>query len=351
MIALIMAGGSGTRFWPLSRRAFPKQFLQIAGEKSMIRLTVDRLLPLIPIHKIFIVTAKSQVELIKKHLPDLPIENVIIEPFGMNTAPCIGLSVSYIRRFAKPEEMVIVLPSDHIIRDEKKFLESLEKAEKPATEGNLVVFGIEPDYPATGYGYIEAGAAYGKGMYQVVRFKEKPNVETASQFLDSGNFYWNSGMFCFQLSTIIDNYSRYMPQVMELLEEIEDIWASSGTHADIVELYSLMPKIPVDIGIMEKAEKRVVMPVAYGWSDVGSWRALAELLPKDEEQNRLECSAYAIDSHDNFVRADKFVALIGVEDLVVVDTDDALLIAKKEMAEDVKKVVEFLQKQDEFELT
>jgi mannose-1-phosphate guanylyltransferase len=349
MIALIMAGGSGTRFWPLSRKSKPKQFLKIRGEKSMLQLTVERLQSRIPIEKVYIVTAQSQVPLVQEHLPLLPLENIIIEPFGMNTAPCIGLSLAYLKSRIPGEESIVVLPADHVILNTEGFLDSLDQAEQPAAAGNLVTFGIVPDYPATGYGYIEAGEALAAGIFKVKRFKEKPDVETAKGFLQQGNFYWNSGMFFWKLDTIWKAYQQLLPAVVSLLEEIMFIWKHQSAAANIVDVYAKMPRTPVDIGIMEPAEKRAVIPVDYGWSDVGSWKALADITPADAAGNSISSVNMTIDAKGNFVASEKFISLIGVENLCVIETADAILITTKDRSEDVKKVVDALavKKQEE----
>jgi mannose-1-phosphate guanylyltransferase len=350
MIALIMAGGVGTRFWPLSRESNPKQFLNIISEDSMIQMTVKRLQPKIKIEDIYIVTALSQVELTRKHLPCLPQENIIIEPFGMNTAPCIALSAQYLTRKYDKKEKMIVLPADHLIARKDDFLASLEVGKDSAELDNLVTFGIKPDYPATGYGYIEAGREIEKGMFNVKQFKEKPDLETAKAFLNAGNFFWNSGMFMWKIETILKAFQDYLPKVTDVLKKIETKWNLEGLLADISEEYTRMPKVPVDIGIMEKAEKRVVIPVDYGWSDVGSWKALYDVSQKDENNNVLRCKNEIIESKNNYINSDKFVTLIGVENLVVIDSGDALLIASKDRSEDVKKIVEKLKKDGKKEL-
>jgi len=347
MIAVIMAGGSGTRFWPQSRMAKPKQFLEVVGEKSMIRLTMDRLIEELPVEKIFVVTAESQVGLVKKHLPELPAKNIIIEPFGMNTAPCIALSYAYIKRFASLTETMIVLPADHLITKIDAFLANINKSQELARASNLVTFGIIPTYPATGYGYIQAGEKANDFSYKVAQFKEKPNYETAQEFLKAGNFFWNSGMFAWTIGAIEEAYQQHLPEVTRVLDLIEAEWNKNGEKSDISAIYAQMPKIPVDIGIMEKAKKRVVIPVDLGWSDVGSWRALADISETDKNSNTILTDSYVVDSQGNYVRSNKFVALIGVDDLVLVDTEDAILIAKKERAEEVKKVVEYLKQNNE----
>ena len=350
MIALIMAGGIGTRFWPLSRKTNPKQFLNIISEDSMIQMTVKRLHPKIKIDDIYIVTAGSQAELTKKHLPCLPEENIIIEPFGMNTAPCIALSAQYLARKYNKTEKMIVLPADHLIALNDEFLTSLEIGENAADKNYLVTFGIKPKYPATGYGYIEAGEKIDKQNFSVVQFKEKPDIKTAEQFLSSGNFFWNSGMFMWKIETILDAYKEYLPKVAQVLEKIDTRWEEEGLKADISSEYALMPKIPVDIGIMEQAEKRVVIPVDYGWSDVGSWKALYDISEKDKNNNVINSEYEMIDSNNNYINSKKFITLIGINDLVVVDSDDALLIAKKDRSEEVKTIVEKLKKKGKEEL-
>ena len=350
MIALIMAGGIGTRFWPLSRKSNPKQFLNIISEDSMIQMTVKRLQPKIKVEDIYIVTAGSQVELIKKHLPCLPEDNIIIEPFGMNTAPCIALSAQYLARNYDKSEKMIVLPADHLIAVKDDFLTSLDIGANSADIDNLITFGIKPNYPATGYGYIEAGDEIGKGMFYVKQFKEKPDLKTAEQFLNSGNYYWNSGIFMWKIETILDAYKKYLPKVTQILEKIDARWDEDGLRADISSEYSQMPKIPVDIGILEQAEKRVVIPVDYGWNDIGSWKALYDVSEKDENNNVINCENQTIDSKNNYINSKKFVALIGIDDLVVVESDDALLIAKKDRSEDVKNIVEELKKEGKEEL-
>ncbi|NQV18121.1 MAG: mannose-1-phosphate guanylyltransferase [Armatimonadetes bacterium] len=350
MIALIMAGGVGTRFWPLSRESNPKQFLKIVSDKSMIQMTVERLLNKIEIEDIFIVTAKSQVELIRKHIPELPEENIIIEPFGMNTAPCIALSALYLSRKYDKKETMIVLPADHLIKDEKAFLQSLDIARKSAEDEYLVTFGIKPDYPTTGYGYVESEQEISKNVFSVKQFKEKPDIKTAESFLKAGNFFWNSGMFMWKIETILKAFQNHLPEVASLLNRISIKWDEKGTCADISDQYTQMPKLPIDIGIMEKAEKRVIIPVDYGWNDVGSWKALYDVSQKDENKNVMNCESEIIESRNNYVNSDKFVALIGVENLIIVDTKDALLISRKADSEQVKEIVNKLKDDKRHEL-
>ncbi|MCK9335942.1 MAG: mannose-1-phosphate guanylyltransferase [Candidatus Cloacimonetes bacterium] len=343
MIALIMAGGSGTRFWPASRASEPKQFLQISARRSMLQLTVDRLLPLIPIEDIYIVTAASQVSLVQQHLPNLALENIIIEPFGMNTAPCIALSAEFLKQRYSEDNTMIVLPADHVIRDPNAFHQALKKADAAAKNESLITFGIVPDYPATGYGYIEAGAMMEAGLLSVTRFKEKPDRETAEGFLKQGNFYWNSGMFCWSISAIDKAFKSYLPEVAQLCQQISKRWRQDSYTCDISDLYQNMPRIPIDIGIMEKAESRYVIPVDLGWSDVGSWKALADISPTDAQGNYSAHEYLTLNAHGNFIHSKKFTALIGVQDLCVVETPDAILVCHKDNSEDVKQVVDHLK--------
>ncbi len=349
MLALIMAGGSGTRFWPASRAANPKQFLRVTNHKSMLQLTYDRLTPLIPPERIYVVTAGEQAALVREHLPQLPAQNVIAEPFGMNTAPCIALSVAYLERLYPPDQTMLVLPADHVIADTPAFLASLAKAQKVAQSGALVTFGIVPEYPATGYGYIESGEETEPGVRQVLRFKEKPDSATATEFLRSGNFYWNSGMFCWTLASIRAAFEAFLPDAPRLAREVLDLRKAHASEAAAAEVYMLMPRTPVDIGIMEPSENRAVIPVSYGWSDVGSWKALADISTADKDLNSFRAPGLAIEAHSNYVYSDKFVALIGVDDLCVVETPDAILVSSKSRSEEVKKVVEHLSanKKDE----
>ena len=342
MLALIMAGGSGTRFWPASRSANPKQFLRVTDQKSMLQLTYDRLTPLIPAERIYVVTAASQAALVREHLPELPAQNVLVEPFGMNTAPCIALSVAHLERLYPADRAMVVLPADHVIADTQAFLASLGQAEKVARNGALVTFGIVPEYPATGYGYIESGSETEPGVRQVLRFKEKPDSATATEFLRSGNFYWNSGMFCWTLASIRAAFEAFLPDALKLAGEVVDLQLAHASEAAVAEVYMLMPKTPVDIGIMEPSANRAVIPVSYGWSDVGSWKALADISPADKDLNSFRAPGLAIEAHANYVYSDKFVALIGVDDLCVVETPDAILVSSKSRSEEVKKVVEHL---------
>lgn len=346
MIAVIMAGGSGTRFWPMSREAYPKQFLKLFNNKSMIRLTYERLLNFVNKDNIFIVTTQSQVPLIMEHIPELLITQIIIEPYGMNTAPCIALSAIYLNKLFNKDEIMYVLPADHYIPDEEHFSATMKKAIDVANNNNLVTFGIIPSYPATGYGYIEADKEnYDLDAFHVKQFKEKPDLQTAINFIESGNFYWNSGMFCWKISAIIESFKNLAPEILDkckcVLNEIE--------FDNQREIYKSVQKNPIDIAIMEKSNNVKVIPVSFTWSDVGNWFSLSELMKKSDHNNYPE-DTISIDSFNNSVFSNKQVALIGVNDLIISETDDAILVCSKDKTEEVKNIVNQLKESNSTEL-
>jgi mannose-1-phosphate guanylyltransferase len=344
-----MAGGIGTRFWPLSTKSKPKQFLNILGNRSMIQQTVDRILPLVEYKDIYVVTNCEQTELVKGHLPQIPVENIIAEPFGRNTAACIGLGAILLSDKYPADETMLVLPADHYIGKPDKFLEMLSFAAKFARESeNLITFGIKPTFPAIGYGYIESGEKISIQkfpIFQVKKFKEKPNFETAKAFLHSGNFSWNSGMFLWTFSSILDAFKKYMPDLYHRLLEIKRLWMQNNTEK-IKGIYQSLQSIPIDIGVMEKAKNAAVLPIDIDWNDIGSWKAVYDMMPKDENGNYFSGNIINLNSKSNYVICEnekKVIGLAGVENLIVVDTKDALLICKKENAQDVKKIVERLK--------
>jgi mannose-1-phosphate guanylyltransferase len=340
-----MAGGIGTRFWPLSTKETPKQFLHILGKRSMIQQTVDRVLPLAEYRDIYIVTNESQIGLVREHLPELPEENIIAEPMGRNTAACIGLSAVLLQDKYEKDETMLVLPADHYIGKPELFREIISQADAFVKERKkLLTFGIQPTYPATGYGYIEFGQEIQKdplSIFAVKQFKEKPDAETAEQFVKSGTFAWNSGMFLWRIDSIIDAIKDYMPSLFLSLNEIKNSWNSD--MAQVGEIYSELKSVPVDIGIMEKADNAVVVPINIDWNDIGSWEALDEMKEKDKDGNCFEVPVMNIESHNSYVYSDnpqKRIALIDVDDVIVVETKDALLVCRKEKSQDVKKIVE-----------
>ncbi len=354
MIIVIMAGGIGTRFWPLSTKETPKQFLHILGTRSMIQQTVDRVLPLVEYKNIFVVTNESQIGLVKEHLPELPGENTIAEPMGRNTAACIGLSAVLLQDKYEKDETMLVLPADHFIGKPELFSEIISQADTFVKEHKkLLTFGIQPTYPATGYGYIEFGREIQKDplpIFAVKQFKEKPDAETAEKFVKSDTFAWNSGMFLWRIDSIIDAAEVYMPSLFSSLNEIKNSWDSDKEQ--VSKIYSELESVPIDIGIMEKADNAVVVPINIDWNDIGSWEALDEMKEKDKDGNYFEIPVMNVESHNSYVYSDnprKRVALIDVDDLIVVETKDALLVCRKNKSQEVKKIVEIIEKEQNYE--
>jgi len=350
MYIVILAGGSGTRFWPLSRKSTPKQLMSVFGGKSMLQRTVERVLPLKP-KRIMVVTnvlqaAETRSQL--QYITGVPVD-VVEEPIGRNTAPAVGLAASIIARF-DPDGIMAVLPADHYILDEERFRDTLRKGRSVAESGALVTLGIAPTRPETGYGYIEATENRGSAPAQVARFVEKPALERALEFLATGRFYWNSGMFVWGACTILDQIRRFMPELSAGLAKLtfdSDLWELSDLRPQISEIYAGIRGESIDFGVMEKAENVQVIPASFGWSDVGSWSALPEVMEADQDGHVVISARGSVSIGSQGCLAyggGKLVALVGVSDLIVVDTPDALLVCTKSAAQDVKKVVEELEK-------
>jgi len=350
MYVVIMAGGSGTRFWPLSRTKSPKQLMSVFGGKSMLQRTVERVLPLAP-KRIMIVTNVHQAAETARQVAvysSVPVD-IVAEPIGRNTAPAIALAARIIG-YHDPDSTMIVLPADHYIRNEAEFCRIVKVAVKAASSGSLITLGIEPTRPETGYGYIEAETSDACGSaFPVKRFVEKPDGAKAMEFLEAGNFYWNSGMFIWKTAVIMQELSARMPDLAAAVGKIAfaaDNWKLAAVQAQINSLYESIPGESIDYGVMERAASVKVIPASFGWSDVGSWSALPEVIDADADGNVSIATAglISIDSSDSLVYAGgKMAALIGVDNLIVVDTPDALLVCRKDRAQDVKKIVESLQ--------
>lgn len=345
LCAYIMAGGSGQRFWPLSTPEKPKQLLKIFSDKSMIRETVDRILPIIPAERIFIGTNIKQAKNIKEELPMIPVENVVIEPAFKDTAAAIGYGALYIKsRFNNA--CMVVLASDHLIKKEEKFRELLEVAVNEAIENKTIVtLGIKPTYPETGYGYIETiEDANLDTIYQVERFWEKPNKERAVEYVSSGNFLWNSGIFVFTTCTIIEEIERYMPKHNLILQNIDKIIKQGYTKNKLAEKTSIyfdkFQKISIDFGVMERSERVKVIPSDIGWNDIGSFCAFADIFESDINGNIIRNSDTSqIDSFDNIIITDSNkVGVIGVDNLVIVQTEDGLLVCDRSRVQDIKSL-------------
>lgn len=343
--AVIMAGGSGTRFWPASRGSRPKQLLPLAGgDLSLIAETVERIAPLVPSERVLVVTSELLADATAAELRMLPRENILAEPLGRNTAPCVGWAAAHVRR-RDPDAILMVLPADHHIGDPDTYRKTLETALSAAADGALVTVGILPTRPETGYGYIEQGASIGEGVHAVTRFVEKPDLARAEQFLASGGFVWNSGMFFFRADAVLAEFERQLPALAARLTEY-DTAAREGREAEVVRsTYASLESVSFDHGIMERAQRIAVVSGSFGWSDLGSWTTAYELAGKDDAQNAVRADSVLVDSSGCYVSAPagKLVALVGLHDLVVVDTEDALLIMPRERAQDVRAVVDALK--------
>jgi mannose-1-phosphate guanylyltransferase len=345
-----MAGGTGTRFWPKSRAKFPKQFLKIFGNETMIQATYQRLRGLANPKEIFIVTNADQSAETQRQLFELSEKNIIIEPFGKNTAPCIGLSAIFIKQL-NPEAVMFVLPADHIVKDINKFHTVVKAGEKVALEKNcLVTIGIQPTRPETGYGYIQydSDTKYHQA-YKVRTFAEKPNLETAKKFLESGDFLWNSGMFVWKVSVILKEIEEHLPELYDGLMEIEKNINSPNFSQMLSKVYAQVKSISIDYGVMEQAKEVYVLKADFDWSDVGSWEEVYNMSPKNENGNISSGENHILINTKNCListSTEKTIATVGVEDLIIVDTEDALLICKKNQSQNVKQVVEILNKKN-----
>lgn len=351
--AVIMAGGKGERFWPKSRTDCPKQFLSLTADgETMIQKTVRRLTPLVAQEDIYIVTNAAYLDLIAEQLPDLPQENVIAEPCARNTAPCIGLAAEIIRR-KYGEAVMFVLPSDHLIHAEEIYIDTLRKAAEAAEhEQNLVTLGITPTYPETGYGYIRFVKGSGRnGVYDVECFVEKPDLPTAQTYLNSGEYLWNSGMFIWKASSILANIECYMPDLYEGLQPIAAAYGTEDFEEVLNENFRTLPAESIDFGIMEKAQHIYTIPGNFGWDDVGSWLALERINQTDDEGNMFSGDVIGVNTRNCTVCGGvRTVAVLGLEDMVIVDTPDALLVCDKNSTQDIKKVLAELRAQGRVEL-
>lgn len=344
--ALIMAGGRGERFWPKSRKNLPKQFLSLTGDgRTMIQLTVERILPLVDMQDIYIATNRSYKALVREQLPELPEENILCEPVAKNTAPCIGLGAVHIAR--KYEDAVMfVLPSDHLIKYNAMYLDTLRRASEVAEAGdNLVTLGIMPDYPETGYGYIKFQPDARKGVaFEVERFVEKPDLETAKQYLATEQYLWNSGMFIWRVSTILRSIEKYLPDTYAGLRRIGDAIGAPDEKDVLEKEFSAFKSESIDYGIMEKADHIYTLPGSFGWDDVGSWNAVERIQPANEFGNVVHGNAVTVDTKRCIIQGGKkLIATVGLEDIIIVDTDDALLVCEKGDAGEIKKVLENLK--------
>ena len=350
LYAVVMAGGAGTRFWPASRPDRPKQLLPLAGRpgEPLIAATVRRILPLCPPERILVVTAGHLTSAMRAALPSLPAENFLSEPTPRNTAPCIAWATATLAR-RDPDAVVMVLPSDHFIADEAGFRTAVVEAAELTKSCAIATIGITPTRPETGYGYMEKGRALGRSVFEVKRFVEKPDRARAETYVTSGQYLWNSGMFFFRAEAMGEMIARHLPELAHGIARIDHAAATSHAAAELASVFPTLPAISIDHGVMEKADSVAMVAGDFGWSDVGSWQSSWELADKDANGNATPPSAVLIDARGNLVAdlsthpSARVVALVGVHDLAVVLTDEALLVIPRERAQDVRKAIEALQ--------
>lgn len=351
--AVIMAGGEGSRLWPLSRHSRPKQMLQLGSTRSLFQVAVDRLQAIFPLDHVFVVTVAEQAEKLRQQVPEIPAENYLLEPMPRGTASVVGLAAVALRR-KDPEAVMAVLAADHLIQDVAYFQRLLAQGYHLAEDDYLVTLGIRPTYPATGYGYVQRGAqlsGYDFVAFEEKHFKEKPDLETARRFLELGDHDWNSGMFIWRLERIWKAFNQFMPELAANLEEISAVWDSPNQNSVLQAIWPAIKPQTIDYGIMEKAERVAVLPAAdLGWNDVGSWESLFEVFSPDSDGNIvLNADHLGIDSNGSLVVSDgtgRLIVTLDVADLIVVDTQDAVLVSSRKSAQRVKEVVNLLKQQE-----
>ncbi|WP_154224660.1 mannose-1-phosphate guanylyltransferase/mannose-6-phosphate isomerase [Marinicella rhabdoformis] len=351
IIPVILSGGAGTRLWPVSRKAYPKPFMQLADGNTLAGLTFDRALDIASDGAVMTVTSRDYYflckDIYKKHKGcDLDKQTFLLEPMGRNTAPAIALAALQVKKQYGGDAIMVVMPSDHLIKDKAAFKQAVHQAAELASQGYLTTFGIFPTQPETGYGYIKAGEGIANSSAAVVeKFVEKPSLTVAKSYLASGEYSWNSGMFCFTADALIAAMDNTAQEVMEKSQDCFNKTDTTGQQIEFdAQLFGGLPDISIDYAVMEHADKRAVVDSRFDWNDIGSWNAMSTLSESDEHGNRVEGKAITIDSNNCYIRSgDRLVATVGVDDLMVVDTQDAVLIAHKDKSQGVKDVVQFLK--------
>jgi mannose-1-phosphate guanylyltransferase len=350
LYAVIMAGGVGSRLWPRSRVSTPKQFLDLLGPCTMLQDTVDRIEPLIPLERLLVVVGEEHVKTVQSQVPGLPAENILVEPEPRGTAPCVGLAAVALQQ-RDPSATMAAFPADHRIADAAGFRQAVSVAARIAQEDYLVTLGITPNHPHTGYGYIQRGALLGEvdgvSAFHVRRFTEKPDAATARRFVDSGEYYWNGGIFIWQTATILNEMASLLPALYAQLRAVAGAWDSPRRSGTLMAAWQQVPRTTIDYGIMEKAARMAVIPVSIGWDDVGNWSTLSELLEGGPEENIVhgDGRSLLLDTADTYVytSAGRLVTTVGLKGFVVIDTPDALLVCPKAQAQAVRDVVEQLK--------
>jgi mannose-1-phosphate guanylyltransferase len=343
LYAVIMAGGRGERFWPLSMDTLPKPFIPLLGSHSLIQDTVDRIRPIVPIEKIYISIGTTHRETAKQQLPQIPEENFIVEPVGRDTSACLGFCALHIEK-RDPEGLMLALPADHFIRDAEAFRSSIQTGVRNLEDATGVVFGITPERPETGYGYILVeNPASSSDFLPVVRFIEKPDAPTAAQYLSAGNYFWNSGMFLWRNQTLLALIREYMPDLYKGLSTLRALVGDKESDREIAGIFSDLPRISIDFGIMEKTSGLRLIPANFGWDDIGTWASLGRALPVDADGNISRGPHVALESNNCIVYAQTdTVATFGVSDLIIVEAYGKVLVCSKDRASDLKKLVKKL---------
>lgn len=341
VFSVLLAGGAGSRLWPVSRELYPKQLVKFIGEDSLVQMTIKRIEPLLDTEKVRIICCRDHFHETARHMENIGIDpdgKIICEPCGRNTAPAILLALLHILKDHE-DPVLCVFPADHVIRNVDTFRDKLTSAITLAGQGYIVTFGIPPDYPETGYGYVEGGAAVSLGAFKIRRFIEKPEIASAKEFIDAGNFFWNSGMFAFRASVMMEEFKAHQPDMFRLMKQIvsrEDIPEKSN--------YEMLPDISIDHAIMEKTEKGVVLPSEFGWSDIGSWKSLYDFLPKDDMDNVIDGDVIVKDTKNSLILGRKrLIATNAIRNMIVVDTSDSIFVSDLENSRDVKFIVSSLK--------
>lgn len=350
LYAVVPAGGSGTRLWPASRKGQPKFLLPLPGPRSMLQTTVDRLAPLVPYDQIYVVTGSAHAVAVARQLPELPAANIVVEPAPRGTGPAIGLGAALIAR-RDPDAVMGSFAADHFVADSDRFRAAVLAAVRAAEEGYLVTIGIRPTYPETGYGYIRSGRALfeheGFVVHEVESFKEKPDREAAESYVRSGQYYWNASMFVWRVSVLLEHVRRLLPDVYEAIETIAAAWGTPEAEEVLADLWPRLPEVTIDHGIMERADRVAVVPADFGWTDLGDWHSLGELLGASEGATiGVGCPVIAEDTESTLVYGSgRTVVTLGVKNLVIVDTPDVVLVCDRSRAQDVRRIVRRLEEE------